>query len=815
MRETQAAGQREFEGALTEALASLGEQDAQGASRAFARVARAGSRHGLRCQSDRPVVLVLEQDWYEFGLGELCAALVEEGCFPVLMDPEVPLGETLPGVDQTNWRGLRHRDVPLSDVAAYDFCVRRERTFAELSPLGTDDLAALAAEYGRAVRLLDRVAEYFSVFAPAVVCLAQGHVLASAGLRAMALRENRRVVALENTLHRERLLWDDGAALPVVANPVRASWWRRTQLDSAADAEYADRYLRDVRGLKSAQHAGPAAGAVVPKGVASSSKKRILYLGQVSTDSAVLWGLSPGFARQVDVLRAVTAHAAEGGHRVVAKLHPKERDGSNPLGLPYRRLTLRQIEADASLREWRQSGVLEVDGDNALDTYDEIERADACITVNSQAGLEALLAGRELVLCGRAFYGGLGFTHDADGPETVAACLDRALDPAGRRNHGSAVRAFFRHYLEEQCIAQDAREVAGVLALGLGGSPTKPAVMEKDYGYASGERQTAFRWEEIRRDHRARYEFACDALRTVASGRGLSGVDAFCGNGYGTQRLAESCGAQVLGVDGSADAIAVAEEHFAAAGASYRHACFPFALAERSLDFAVSFESIEHVEDDAAFLGTVAEALRPGALLFLSAPNESALPFRSNADYFGHHVRHYTQQALEDLAGAVGLVPRLALGQDVYRVQDGRVIGSLAEEEMELADGLEAPQFWIQVFERLTTEDVAPVAGRGFEGRPLAELGREAPASVSRVVSRELRSGDLARVEDAAASWFSALAPGGGIEFRWQSGGDWNLDLFSRWRRSLRAAGFQDVITLTDEGRDAGVAAWRPPVPLG
>lgn len=57
-------------------------------------------------------------------------------------------------------------------------------------------------------------------------------------------------------------------------------------------------------------------------------------------------------------------------------------------------------------------------------------------------------------------------------------------------------------------------------------------VQGHDFGLHSGERQVATRYEDIRADHRYRYEWV-DA-RLPEGGRG---IDAFCGNGYGTWRL--------------------------------------------------------------------------------------------------------------------------------------------------------------------------------------------------------------------------------------------------------------------------------------
>ena len=63
---------------------------------------------------------------------------------------------------------------------------------------------------------------------------------------------------------------------------------------------------------------------------------------------------------------------------------------------------------------------------NSLDTYAIIEAANAVVTINSGSGLEALIKGKEAILAGNAYYGGLGFTHHAPGPQAMEGTLQTA-----------------------------------------------------------------------------------------------------------------------------------------------------------------------------------------------------------------------------------------------------------------------------------------------------------------------------------------------------------------------------------------------------
>lgn len=156
---------------------------------------------------------------------------------------------------------------------------------------------------------------------------------------------------------------------------------------------------------------------------------------------------------------------------------------------------------------------------------------------------------------------------------------------------------------------------------------------ERDFSLASGERQTATSLVGIREDHRCRYEFAALWLRDrLTPAHRTTGIDLFCGNGYGSRMLADLAGCRVVGVDGSAEAVAQASQAYADHRVVFRQAYFPFELASRSLDFAVSLESVEHVADCDAFLVALDQAVR--GPIVLSFPLENTLKFEINADLF-------------------------------------------------------------------------------------------------------------------------------------------------------------------------------------
>lgn len=155
-------------------------------------------------------------------------------------------------------------------------------------------------------------------------------------------------------------------------------------------------------------------------------------------------------------------------------------------------------------------------------------------------------------------------------------------------------------------------------------------------GLNPGERQYPFALEDVRNDHLARYEFAC---RYIKAGQQV--LDAACGVGYGSFILADRTGAHVTGIDISEQAIRSANQFWKHANNHFVQAdCTQTGLCKGSMDVAVSFETIEHIEAADELLQELFTLLRPGGVLICSTPNEEKWPFsQSNHKY---HIRHYT-----------------------------------------------------------------------------------------------------------------------------------------------------------------------------
>eukprot|EP00823_Brevimastigomonas_motovehiculus_P005263 TRINITY_DN380_c1_g1_i1.p1 TRINITY_DN380_c1_g1~~TRINITY_DN380_c1_g1_i1.p1 ORF type:complete len:478 (-),score=184.22 TRINITY_DN380_c1_g1_i1:46-1479(-) len=112
---------------------------------------------------------------------------------------------------------------------------------------------------------------------------------------------------------------------------------------------------------------------------------------------------------------------------------------------------------------------------------------------------------------------------------------------------------------------------------------------------------------------------------------GLRCLDIGCGGGFMTESLARM-GATVLGIDATAENIAVARRHLEeqedrdlAKLIKYEHNTAETVLAEKGsvFDIVCAFEVVEHVKDAQFFTQTCVRLLKPSGLLFMSTVNKT------------------------------------------------------------------------------------------------------------------------------------------------------------------------------------------------
>ncbi len=155
----------------------------------------------------------------------------------------------------------------------------------------------------------------------------------------------------------------------------------------------------------------------------------------------------------------------------------------------------------------------------------------------------------------------------------------------------------------------------------------------------TGERQIGNTLEEIAPNHIARYEWARDILvRELPKGSRI--LDAACGCAYGSLLLAQA-GFKVTAVDCSSEA-AEWSQQFKHPNVTFFQGDVMDALA--FYDGAVSIETIEHIEDDKAWINGL---LRAAPVLVGTVPNQDVVAFDKSKHPF--HFRHYTKLDVERL----------------------------------------------------------------------------------------------------------------------------------------------------------------------
>jgi SAM-dependent methyltransferase len=160
---------------------------------------------------------------------------------------------------------------------------------------------------------------------------------------------------------------------------------------------------------------------------------------------------------------------------------------------------------------------------------------------------------------------------------------------------------------------------------------------------ATGERFTPGTPGEIEHEHYHRYLFALE----LCAGRDV--LDVASGEGYGSALLATRA-RTVIGVELDPAVVAHAASSYAAPGLTFRVGdCAALPVETASVDVVVSFETLEHITEQARFLAEIERVLRPDGLLVLSSPVRGVYsPEKPNP----FHQRELTREELEELIGS-------------------------------------------------------------------------------------------------------------------------------------------------------------------
>jgi SAM-dependent methyltransferase len=141
-------------------------------------------------------------------------------------------------------------------------------------------------------------------------------------------------------------------------------------------------------------------------------------------------------------------------------------------------------------------------------------------------------------------------------------------------------------------------------------------------------------------------------------------LDLGCGSGYGIASLAPHA-RSVAGVDVSTAAVEYAREQYRFPNLRYEEiiADRPTHFPAESFDVVLSFQVIEHVVDDAAYVAEIHRLLRKGGVALFITPDRRTRLFRWQKPWNRWHLREYSDESLAHV-----VCKRLSiLGSEVMR----------------------------------------------------------------------------------------------------------------------------------------------------
>ncbi|MEI7895988.1 MAG: class I SAM-dependent methyltransferase [bacterium] len=200
------------------------------------------------------------------------------------------------------------------------------------------------------------------------------------------------------------------------------------------------------------------------------------------------------------------------------------------------------------------------------------------------------------------------------------------------------------------------------------------------------------------------YEFAKENIS-----KNSSVLEMGCGEGYGTSLMSEHV-EKITGLDVDANAVDHAQNKYGSSNCTftlYDGRKIPFR--DNTFDAVISFQVIEHVEDDANFVAEIFRILKNNGIFIVTTPNRTLRLKPGQKPWNKFHLREYSPDQFEMLLknkfeGAT--VWGIRGNDEVQRVESDRVAKSLK----------------IASFDPLNLRRLVPGSLKQFFGKVLGKL---------------------------------------------------------------------------------------------
>jgi hypothetical protein len=328
---------------------------------------------------------------------------------------------------------------------------------------------AIKAEFQSLSRQLVIAERLLSKHNPQLVLYVQGYVGSTGPFRAVAKRKRITTLSLENSMHKDRLVWDCETGISTQSTQVK-SVYGLLNVTIHKSTNVINDYFENVGKLKMGQHSAARSNSTETKLPGLDRKRKtVLFLGQVYNDAAVVFGLHEAFRSSSHLIQELTSIVSRmKDANLVVRLHPKECLEDKT------RLTTKQMELHVqskAVKDYRHlfeedPTKFVLDDCRKYDTYDLIRDADLVVTINSQAGLEAAALGKPLILTGRALYGGMGFSKEVRNVDELRSAIASGISKSREISveaHAIAIKLTYV-FLFKYSIPRKAVDIADLAA---------------------------------------------------------------------------------------------------------------------------------------------------------------------------------------------------------------------------------------------------------------------------------------------------------------------------------------------------------------